>query len=37
MIEAITVRVSNRYQISLPSLACKQLNIQTGDRLLADI
>ncbi len=37
MAEAITVKVSNRYQISLPSLARKQLNIQTGDRLLVDI
>jgi len=32
-----TVKVSNRYQISLPSLARKQLNIQAGDRLLVDI
>jgi AbrB family looped-hinge helix DNA binding protein len=33
----ITVKVSSRYQISLPSLARKQLNIQAGDRLLVDI
>ena len=26
-----------RYQIALPSLARKQLNIQAGDRLLVDI
>lgn len=32
-----TVKVSNRYQISLPSVARKQLNIQAGDRLLVDI
>ena len=33
----ISVKVSNRYQIALPSLARKQLNIQAGDRLLVDI
>ena len=32
-----TVKVSNRYQISLPSAARKKLNIQAGDRLLVDI
>jgi AbrB family looped-hinge helix DNA binding protein len=37
MAEALTVKVSNRYQISLPSVARKQLNIQAGDRLLVDI
>ena len=37
MTEAITVKVSNRFQISLPSRARKQLNIQAGDRLLVDI
>jgi AbrB family looped-hinge helix DNA binding protein len=37
MAEAISVKVSNRYQIALPSLARKQLNIQAGDRLLVDI
>lgn len=37
MTEAITVKVSNRYQIALPSLARKELNIQAGDRLLVDI
>jgi AbrB family looped-hinge helix DNA binding protein len=35
--EAITVKVSNRYQISLPSAARKELNIEAGDRLLVDI
>jgi AbrB family looped-hinge helix DNA binding protein len=37
MSEGVTVKVSNRYQIALPSLARKQLNIQAGDRLLVDI
>ena len=37
MAEAIIVKVSNRYQISLPSLVRKQLNIQAGDRLLVEI
>lgn len=37
MTEALTVKVSNRYQIALPSLARKELNIQAGDRLLVDI
>lgn len=32
-----SVKVSNRFQISLPSIARKQLNIQAGDRLLVDI
>ena len=35
--EPTTVKVSNRYQISLPSVARKKLNIQAGDRLLVDI
>lgn len=35
--EPTTVKVSNRYQISLPSAARKELNIQAGDRLLVDI
>lgn len=37
MSNTTTVKVSNRYQILLPSLARKQLNIQAGDRLLVDI
>lgn len=32
-----SVKVSNRYQIALPSSARKQLSIQAGDRLLVDI
>ena len=35
--EATTVKVSNRYQISLPSVARKELQIEAGDRLLVDI
>ena len=31
MAETISVKVSNRYQIALPSLARKQLNIQAGE------
>lgn len=37
MSDPISVKVSSRYQISLPSLARQQLNIQAGDRLLVDI
>ncbi len=37
MTESTTVKVSNRYQISLPSIARKELNIHAGDRLLVDI
>ena len=37
MNDTISVKVSNRYQIALPSAARKQLDIQAGDRLLVDI
>ncbi len=37
MSDATTVKVSGRYQISLPSYARKCLNIEAGDRLLVDI
>ena len=37
MTSSVSVKVSNRYQIALPSVARKQLNIQAGDRLLVDI
>lgn len=37
MADNVTVKVSNRYQISLPSAARQQLNIQAGDRLLVDV
>ncbi|MCX6044051.1 MAG: AbrB/MazE/SpoVT family DNA-binding domain-containing protein [Chloroflexi bacterium] len=32
-----SVKVSNRYQIALPSVARQRLNIQAGDRLLVDV
>ncbi|CAN5588698.1 AbrB/MazE/SpoVT family DNA-binding domain-containing protein [soil metagenome] len=32
-----SVKVSNRYQIALPSAARQRLNIQSGDRLLVDV
>ena len=37
MSETISVKVSSRYQISIPSIARERLNIQSGDRLLVDI
>ena len=37
MTKILSVKVSTRYQIALPSLARKELNIQAGDRLLVDI
>ena len=37
MSEPTTVKVSPRYQISLPSRARQELNIQAGDRLLVDV
>lgn len=37
MAQSATVKVSNRYQISLPSLARKRLNIEAGDRLLVEV
>lgn len=33
----LTVKVSKRHQISLPSLARKTLHIEAGDRLLVDV
>lgn len=32
-----TIKVSHRYQVSIPSAARRRLNIQVGDRLLVDI
>ena len=32
-----SVKVSRRYQISLPSRARRSLNIEAGDRLLVDV
>jgi AbrB family looped-hinge helix DNA binding protein len=37
MSELVSVKVSSRYQIAVPSIARKRLNIQSGDRLLVDI
>lgn len=37
MSEPVSVKVSSRYQISVPSAARERLNIQSGDRLLVDI
>lgn len=37
MSKPISVKVSPRNQISLPSRARRELNIQPGDRLLVDI
>lgn len=37
MSEPISVKVSSRFQIALPSLARRELNIRAGDRLLVDI
>lgn len=37
MAQPLTVKVSSRYQISLPSSALQQLNIEAGDRLLVDV
>ena len=37
MSDPISVKVSSRHQIALPSLARRKLKIQAGDRLLVDI
>jgi AbrB family looped-hinge helix DNA binding protein len=37
MSEQLTVRVSSRYQISVPRVARRRLNIRSGDRLLVDV
>jgi AbrB family looped-hinge helix DNA binding protein len=37
MTQALSVKVSSRYQIALPSIARQRLNIRKGDRLLVDI
>lgn len=37
MVHTQTVKVSSRYQISLPSAARHQLNIEVGDQLLVDV
>jgi AbrB family looped-hinge helix DNA binding protein len=37
MSDLVTVKVSSRHQIVVPSAVREQLNIQSGDRLLVDI
>jgi AbrB family looped-hinge helix DNA binding protein len=37
MSQAISVKVSSRFQIAVPQAARRQLKIQRGDRLLVDI
>jgi AbrB family looped-hinge helix DNA binding protein len=37
MPEPLSVKVSSRYQISVPSRAREELDIQSGDRLLVDV
>lgn len=37
MSEPMSVKVNGRYQISLPSHARQELNIEAGDRLLVDV
>ena len=37
MTKTTTVKVSKRYQITIPALARQLLNIQSGDRVLVDI
>jgi AbrB family looped-hinge helix DNA binding protein len=37
MSNSISVKVSKRYQIAVPSMARQLLHIKTGDRLLVDV
>jgi AbrB family looped-hinge helix DNA binding protein len=37
MSQAVSVKVSSRYQVSVPRTAREQLNIESGDRLLVDV
>ncbi len=37
MPDSTSVKVSKRYQIAVPAIARKLLNIKSGDRLLVDI
>jgi AbrB family looped-hinge helix DNA binding protein len=37
MSDPVSVKVSSRYQISVPRIARERLNIQSGDRLLVDV
>lgn len=37
MSQTVSVKVSSRYQISVPRIAREQLSIESGDRLLVDV
>ncbi len=37
MSETVSVKVSSRYQVSVPSFARRKLKIKSGDRLLVDV
>ena len=37
MSQSVSVKVSSRYQVVVPSIARERLNIQRGDRLLVDV
>ena len=37
MYQSVSVKVSSRYQISVPRIARERLNIKRGDRLLVDV
>lgn len=37
MSDPVSVKVSSRYQISVPRIARERLNIQSGDHLLVDV
>ena len=37
MQEPVSIKVSKRHQVVLPSAACRQLHIEAGDRLLVDV
>jgi AbrB family looped-hinge helix DNA binding protein len=37
MSEPVSVKVSSRYQISVPRVARDRLHIESGDRLLVDV
>jgi AbrB family looped-hinge helix DNA binding protein len=37
MAQPVSVKVSSRYQISVPRIARERLNIQSGDRLQVDV
>ena len=34
---AISIKVNSKYQITIPKIARKKLNIKMGDRLLVDV